>query len=277
MSDHDKIYSTKFQDKIERSTVLMFVLTAIAVAIGGIVEIVPLFYLPNTAMCSSALAGNDPTCNKTEHKDAKGNVISMDKIIWNPATSAHKKLGYGQPGDGEWQPGDGVRPYKPLELAGRNVYIREGCYTCHSQMIRPFRDEKDRYGHYSIAEESMYDHTYQWGSKRTGPDLARVGGKYSDEWHLRHLRYPREVVQESVMPNYFWLENKPVDVEETVQTMKVLTIMPFNPIPKTIYSDEYIAGAAEQLKGKTDMDALVAYLQGLGNHIRFEEGVNYRD
>ncbi|MDZ4201296.1 MAG: cytochrome-c oxidase, cbb3-type subunit II [Gallionella sp.] len=265
MSDHDKIYSTKFQDKIERSTLLMFVMSAFAVAIGGIVEIVPLFYLPNTAMCQ-----NDPTCNNTQHKDAAGNVISMDKIIWNPATSERKTLD-------EWQPGDGVRPYTALETAGRNVYIREGCFLCHSQMIRPFRDEKDRYGHYSIAEESMYDHTYQWGSKRTGPDLARVGGKYSDEWHLRHLRYPREVVPESVMPNYFWLEGKKVDVEETVQTLKVMTMMPFNPVPKNIYTDEYIAGAAAQLEGKTDMDALIAYLQGLGNHVKFEEGVNYRD
>ncbi len=265
MSDHDKIYSTKFQDKIERSTLLMFVMSAFAVAIGGIVEIVPLFYLPNTANC-----GSDPTCNATQHKDQNGNVIQMDKIIWNPATSEHKTLD-------EWQPGDGVRPYKPLELAGRNVYIREGCFLCHSQMIRPFRDEKDRYGHYSIAEESMYDHTYQWGSKRTGPDLARLAGKYSDEWHRRHLKYPREVVPESVMPNYFWLENKPVDVAETVKTMEVLTIMPFNPIPKTIYTDEYIAGAAAQLEGKTDMDALIAYLQSLGNHVKFEEGVNYRD
>jgi cytochrome c oxidase cbb3-type subunit 2 len=270
MSDHGKIYSTKFQDSIERSTVLMFVVTAIAVAIGGIVEIVPLFYLPNTAMCSSALAGADATCNNTQHKDGSGNVISMDKIIWNPATSAHKTLD-------EWQPGDGVRPYKPLELAGRNVFIREGCYTCHSQHIRPFRDEKDRYGHYSIAEESMYDHTYQWGSKRTGPDLARLAGKYSDEWHLRHLSYPRQVVPESVMPNYHWLSGKAVDVAETVQTMKVLTIMPFNPIPKTIYTDAYIDGAAAQLEGKTDMDALIAYLQSLGNHVKFEEGVNYRD
>jgi cytochrome c oxidase cbb3-type subunit 2 len=157
------------------------------------------------------------------------------------------------------------------------VYIREGCYLCHSQQIRPFRDEKDRYGHYSIAEESMYDHTFQWGSKRTGPDLARVGGKYSDEWHRRHLSYPREVVPESVMPNYFWLANSKVDVAETVQTMKVLTIMPFNPIPKTIYTDAYIDGAAAQLEGKTEMEALIAYLQGLGNHIKFEEGVNYRD
>ncbi|MEW5943048.1 MAG: cytochrome-c oxidase, cbb3-type subunit II [Pseudomonadota bacterium] len=265
MSDHDKIYSTKFQDKIERSTILMFVVTAIVVAVGGIVEIIPLFYLPNTAMTSG-----DGTFNNTKHKDKRGNVIPMDKIVWNPATSEHKTLE-------DWQPGDGVRPYKPLELAGRSVYIREGCFLCHSQMIRPFRDEKDRYGHYSIAEESMYDHTFQWGSKRTGPDLARVGGKYSDEWHRRHLRYPREVVPESVMPNYFFLEKNPVNAEETMQTMKVMTKMPFNPVPRTIYSDAYIAGASEQLKGKTELDALVAYLQGLGNHVRFEEGVNYRD
>ena len=252
MSDHDKIYSTKFQDKIERSTVLMFVVTAIAVAIGGIVEIVPLFYLPNTGM-----SGGDGTFNGTAHKDKEGNVVSMDKIVWNPTTSAHKTLE-------DWQPGDGVRPYKPLELAGRNIYIREGCFLCHSQQIRPFRDEKDRYGHYSIAEESMYDHTYQWGSKRTGPDLARVGGKYSDEWHRRHLSYPREVVPESVMPNYFWLAKSNVDVAETVQTMKVLTIMPFNPIPKTIYTDAYIDGAAAQLEGKTELDALIALPAGLG-------------
>lgn len=265
MSDHDKIYSTKFQDKIERNTLLLFVVAAIAVAIGGIVEIVPLFYLPNTAMCQ-----NDPTCNNTQHRDTQGNVIPMDKIIWNPATSAHKTLA-------DWQPGDGVRPYTALETAGRAVYMREGCFLCHSQMIRPFRDEKDRYGHYSIAEESMYDHTFQWGSKRTGPDLARVGGKYSDEWHRRHLRYPRDVVDDSVMPNYFWLENKPVDVTKTVDTLKVMTIMPFNPVPKTIYTDEYINSAAGELSGKTEIDALIAYLQSLGNHVKFEEGVNYRD
>jgi cytochrome c oxidase cbb3-type subunit 2 len=265
MSEHDKIYSTKFQDKIERSTVLMFVVTALAVAVGGIVEIVPLFYLPNTAM-----SGGDGTFNGTAHKDKNGNVIPMDKIVWNPATSAHKTLE-------DWQAGDGVRPYKPLELAGRAVYIREGCFLCHSQMIRPFRDEKDRYGHYSIAEESLYDHTYQWGSKRTGPDLARVGGKYSDEWHIRHLSRPRDVVPESVMPNYFWLADSNVNVAETVQTMKVMTIMPFNPVPKTIYTDAYIEGAAAQLEGKTEMQALIAYLQGMGNHVKFEEGVNYRD
>jgi cytochrome c oxidase cbb3-type subunit 2 len=269
MSDHDKIYSTKFQDAIERKTVLMLVVIVLAVAIGGIVEIPPLFYTPNTAFCSSAL-GADPTCNNTQHKDKEGNAIPMDKIIWNPATSAHKTLE-------DWLPGDGVRPYKPLELAGRLVYIREGCYLCHSQNVRPFRDEKDRYGHYSIAEESMYDHPFQWGSKRTGPDLARVGGKYSDEWHRRHLSHPRDVVPESVMPNYVWLGNMPVNAAETVQAMKVLTIMPFNPVPKTIYTDAYIDGAAAQLEGKTDMDAVIAFLQGLGNHVKFEEGVNYRD
>ena len=144
-------------------------------------------------------------------------------------------------------------------------------------MIRPFRDEKDRYGHYSIAEESMYDHTYQWGSKRTGPDIARVGGKYSDEWHRRHLNYPREVVPESVMPNYFFLDKKMVDVNKTTKTMEVMTRMPFNPVPKTIYSDAYIAGGKAQVEGKTEMDAVIAYLQSLGNHVKFEEGVNYRD
>lgn len=265
MSDHDHIYSTKLQDKIERNTLLMFVLTAITVAIGGIVEIVPLFYLPNTAMCQ-----NDPTCNNTQHKDLQGNTIPMDKIIWNPVTSAHKTLD-------DWQPGDGARPYKPLELTGRYVFIREGCFLCHSQMIRPFRDEKDRYGHYSIAEESMYDHTYQWGSKRTGPDLARVGGKYSDEWHRKHLKYPRDVVPESVMPNFFFLDKNPIDAVKTTKTMEVLTRMPFNPVPKNIYTEAYIKGAAKELEGKTEMDAVIAFLQALGNQVKFEEGVNYRD
>jgi len=265
MSDHDKLYSTKLQDKIERNTLLMFVLTAVAVSVGGIVEIVPLFYLPNTAMCQ-----NDPTCNNTQHKDLQGNAIPMDKIIWNPATSAHKTLD-------EWQPGDGVRPHKALELAGRSIYIREGCFLCHSQMIRPFRDEKDRYGHYSIAEESMYDHTYQWGSKRTGPDLARVGGKYSDEWHRKHLKYPRDVVPESVMPNYFFLDKAAVNVDTAIKTMNVMTKMPFNPVPRTIYTDAYLESAKTELENKTEMDAVIAYLQSLGNHVKFEEGVNYRD
>jgi cytochrome c oxidase cbb3-type subunit 2 len=194
----------------------------------------------------------------------------MDKIIWNPVTSAHKTLE-------DWEPGDGARPYKPLELYGRSIYIANGCFLCHSQMIRPFRDEKDRYGHYSIAEESMYDHTYQWGSKRTGPDIARVGGKYSDEWHRRHLKYPREVVPESVMPNFFFLEKNAIDVPRLQETMRVMTKMPFNPVPKNIYTDAYIAGAAEQVKGKTEMDAVIAFLQSLGNQVSFEEGVNYRD
>jgi cytochrome c oxidase cbb3-type subunit II len=269
MSDHGKLYSTKLQDKVERSTILMFVFTAIAVAIGGIVEIVPLFYLPNTGM------GVDrnrefTNFNNTQHKDLQGNTIPMDKIVWNPATSAHKTMD-------EWQPGDGVRPYKPLELAGRYVFIREGCFLCHSQMIRPFRDEKDRYGHYSIAEESMYDHTYQWGSKRTGPDLARVGAKYSDEWHRKHLKYPRDVVPESVMPNFFFLDKSPIDAVKLEKTMVVMTKMPFNPVPKSIYTDAYIANAKTEVAGKTEMDGVIAFLQSLGNHVKFEEGVNYRD
>jgi cytochrome c oxidase cbb3-type subunit 2 len=226
----------------------MFVLTAIAVAFGGIVEIVPLFYLPNTGMTSA-----DGTFNNTSHKDKQGNAIPMDKIVWNPTTSAHKTLA-------EWQPGDGVRPYTALETAGRAVYIREGCFLCHSQMIRPFRD-----------------HPFQWGSKRTGPDLARVGGKYSDEWHRKHLKYPRDVVPESVMPNYFFLENKMVDGDNIVKTLEVMTKMPFNPVPKTIYTDAYIAGAKKEVEGKSEMDAVIAYLQSLGNHVKFEEGVNYRD
>lgn len=269
MSDHDKIYSTKLQDKIERSTIMMFVYTAIAVAIGGIVEIVPLFYLPNTGMGVDR-NGQFTDFNNTQHKDLQGNPIPMDKIVWNPATSAHKTLD-------EWQPGDGVRPYKALELAGRYVFIREGCFLCHSQMIRPFRDEKDRYGHYSIAEESMYDHTYQWGSKRTGPDLARVGGKYSDEWHRKHLKYPRDVVPESVMPNFFFLDKNPVDAVKLEKTMVVMTKMPFNPVPKSIYTDAYIANAKNEVAGKTEMDSVIAFLQSLGNHVKFEEGVNYRD
>jgi cytochrome c oxidase cbb3-type subunit 2 len=253
MSDHDKIYSTKFQDKIERSSLLMFVMCALAVSVGGIVEIVPLFYLDRTMTHLSP--------------DVKGKVDSKEisPIVWQRQE--------GQSLD-DWKPGDGVRPYKPLELAGRDVYVREGCYLCHSQMIRPFRDEKDRYGHYSVSSESMYDHPFQWGSKRTGPDLARVGGKYSDEWHRRHLKYPRNVVPESVMPNYFWLENGKVDAATVVADMKTLNMMPFNPAG---YTEADIASAAAAVEGKTELDALIAYLQSLGNHIKFTEGVNYRD
>jgi cytochrome c oxidase cbb3-type subunit 2 len=165
----------------------------------------------------------------------------------------------------QWKPGDGIRPYKPLELIGREVYIREGCYLCHSQMIRPFRDEKERYGHYSLASESMYDHPFQWGSKRTGPDLARVGGKYSDEWHRQHLTAPRSVVPESVMPNYVWLHNNVLDGATVASHMRGMRMVG---VP---YTDADIAGAADVVKGKTELDAVVAYLQVLGTMVKFED------
>ena len=171
----------------------------------------------------------------------------------------------------EYEELQGVRPYTALELAGRDVYQREGCYLCHSQMVRPFRDEKDRYGHYSLAVESKYDHPFQWGSKRTGPDLARVGGKYSDAWHIQHLRDPRSVVPESVMPRYPWLDNATIDGEGMIKRLKAMKVLG---VP---YSDEEILGAAEAVEGKTEMDALVAYLQVLGTMINFEPGRDYRE
>jgi cytochrome c oxidase cbb3-type subunit 2 len=155
-------------------------------------------------------------------------------------------------------PAEGVKPYAPLQLAGRDVYVREGCYNCHSQMIRPLRSETERYGPYSVAGESVYDRPFQWGSKRTGPDLARVGGRYSDDWHVIHLIDPRDVVPESNMPGYPWLLENTVDgalVERKMQVLKTLG----DP-----YSDEEIAAAAAAVDGKTEMEALVAYLQGLG-------------
>ena len=234
----DQIHSTKFQDKVERSVFLMFIMLALLLSVGGLVEIVPLFYLDDTM----------------EHN-------KYPEIVWQRKA--------GQSLD-DWQPGDGVRPYKPLELAGRTVYIREGCYLCHSQMIRPFRDEKERYGHYSLASESMYDHPFQWGSKRTGPDLARVGGKYSDEWHRQHLRAPRSVVPESVMPNYPWLEENqldPAEVEATMRAMKVVGVP---------YTEEDFKTAAS-VAGKTELDAVVAYLQVLGTMVKFDETVDYRE
>ena len=158
------------------------------------------------------------------------------------------------------EPAPGVKPYTALQLAGRDVYIREGCYNCHSQMIRPFRAETLRYGHYSVAGESVYDHPFQWGSKRTGPDLARVGGKYSDEWHRVHLNNPRDVVPESNMPEYPWLTKNLVDASAMPAHMKALRRVG---VP---YSDEEIAKAAEDVKGKTEMEAVIAYLQGLGVH-----------
>lgn len=160
------------------------------------------------------------------------------------------------------EPVAGLKPYSPLRLVGRDIYVREGCYNCHSQMIRPFRAETERYGHYSVAGESVYDRPFQWGSKRTGPDLARVGARYSDEWHRAHLDNPRDLVPESNMPGYPWLATTKLDPQEVVPKMRALRRLS---VP---YSDEEIAGAPESLAGKTEQDALVAYLQGLGIHIK---------
>ncbi len=235
----DQIYSTRFQDKMERNIWGLVIVLALVLSVGGIVEIVPLFFLKDTM-----------EYNK------------FPEVVWQ--RQAGQTLN-------DWKAGDGVRPYKALELAGRDVFRREGCYTCHSQMVRPFRDEKERYGHYSLASESMFDHPFQWGSKRTGPDLARVGGKYSDEWHRKHLRAPRSVVPESVMPNYVWLDSAYVDgatIQAHMGGMKMLGVP---------YTDEDIASAADAVQGKTEMDALVAYLQVLGTMVKLEEGKAYRE
>ena len=197
---------------------------------------------------------------------------------------------------------EGMRPYSPLELAGRDIYVREGCYTCHSQMIRPFRDEVERYGHYSLAAESMYDHPFQWGSKRTGPDLARVGDRYSNEWHVQHLIEPRSVVPESVMPSYSFLKETPLEVKNVSMHLEA------NRAVGVPYSDEMIANAAADIKAQadpnadtsgiearypkaklgdfdgdpaklTEMDALVAYLQMLGTLVDFstyDDAAGYR-
>lgn len=234
----DQIHSTKFQDKTERNVFLMVFMLMIVVGIPGAVEIIPLFYL-------------DETMEHNQHPE----------IVWQ--RQAGQTLA-------DWKAGDGIRPYTALELAGRDVYKREGCYLCHSQMIRPFRDEKERYGHYSLASESMYDHPFQWGSKRTGPDLARVGGKYSDDWHMRHLRAPRSVVPESVMPNYPWLDNATVDGAHITRVMKAM---------KTIgvpYTQDDIANGAAEVKGKTELEAVVAYLQVMGTMVKFDEATDYR-
>ncbi len=239
----NQIHSTKLQDKVESNVFVMFVMLAVLLSVGGLVEIVPLFYLKGTM----------------EHN-------KHPEIVWQR-----------EPGEtlADWKPGDGIRPYTALELAGRDIYIREGCYLCHSQMIRPFRDEKERYGHYSLASESMYDHPFQWGSKRTGPDLARVGGKYSDEWHRQHLIAPRSLVPESVMPNYPWLATNMLDGDSVVSMVKAMATLG---VPYT--EDDYGADfsrAAEEVKGKTELDAVVAYLQVLGTMVTFEEGVDYRE
>lgn len=210
-----------FQEKTETNIWLMVICLALGLTVAGLVEIVPLYYLPST----------------------------MEKLTKEE---------------------DGVRPYTALELEGRDIYIREGCYTCHSQMIRPFRDEKERYGHYSLAVESKYDHPFQWGSKRTGPDLARVGGKYSDEWQRQHLIEPKSVVPETVMPAYPWLAANALDTSLTAKKMEALRIVG---VP---YTDAEIAGAPELVKGKTELDAIVAYLQVLGTMVKFQEGKDYR-
>ncbi|HEY6897919.1 MAG TPA: cytochrome-c oxidase, cbb3-type subunit II [Rhodocyclaceae bacterium] len=154
-----------------------------------------------------------------------------------------------------------VKPYDPLRLAGRDIYIREGCYNCHSQMIRPFRAETERYGHYSVAGEFVYDHPFQWGSKRTGPDLARVGGRYSDQWHTIHLLNPRDVVPESNMPAYYWL-NRPLKDGDIGAKMKALRAVG---VP---YTDAEIEGAGKAIEGKTELEAVIAYLQGLGTALK---------
>jgi cytochrome c oxidase cbb3-type subunit 2 len=158
------------------------------------------------------------------------------------------------------QPLPGVKPYPALELAGRDVYVREGCYNCHSQMVRTLRFETERYGHYSLAGESVYDRPFQWGSKRTGPDLARVGGRYPDDWHRAHMHNPRDVVPESNMPAFPWLEQTGVDGNEVTAKMRALKAL------GDPYSEADIAGAAAAVDGKTELDAIVAYLQGLGRH-----------
>lgn len=161
------------------------------------------------------------------------------------------------------EPAPGIKPYPPLQLAGRNIYVREGCYNCHSQMIRTLSFETQRYGHYSVAGESVYDRPFQWGSKRTGPDLARVGARYSDDWHKVHLMNPRDVVPESNMPGYPWLADNTLDVADIQANMRVLQML------DKAYSDDEVAKAGESLNGKTELDALVAYLQNLGNQTDF--------
>jgi len=196
-------------ERIETSNFLMIVLILVVIAVGGLVEIVPLFFHRSTT-----------------------------------------------------EPVAGLKPYEPLQLVGRDIYLREGCYNCHSQMIRPLHAETLRYGHYSVAGEFVYDHPFQWGSKRTGPDLQRVGGKYSDEWQRLHLSGPRDLVPESNMPAYPWLERTEIDPASVPPR---LTAMKRLGVP---YSDADIAGSAAAVKGKTEMDAIVAYLQSLGRHVK---------
>ena len=196
---------------VEKNVGLLAILVILVISVGGLVEIVPLFFLTETT---------------------------------TPAPGVHK--------------------YSALRLEGRDIYIREGCYNCHSQMIRPFRAETERYGHYSVAGESVYDHPFQWGSKRTGPDLARVGGRYSDDWHYAHLNNPRDVVPESNMPSYSWLDAK-LTGDDTATKMKMLNIAVGATCPTCeLYSEQDMANAQKEVADKTEAQALVAYLQGLG-------------
>src|SRR3569623_145004 len=194
---------------IEKNPWLLMTLVVLVVSIGGLAEIVPLYFQKSTT-----------------------------------------------------EPVTGLTPYSPLRLMGRDIYVREGCYNCHSQMIRPFRAETERYGHYSVAGEFVYDRPFQWGSKRTGPDLARVGGRYSDEWHRTHLLNPRDVVPESNMPSYPWLATAKLDPDSVAPKMRALKRL------GDPYTDEDIAKAPKELEGKTEMAALIAYLQGMGTLIK---------
>ena len=167
------------------------------------------------------------------------------------------------------EPVEGVEKYSAMRLEGRDIYVREGCYNCHSQMIRPFRAETERYGHYSVAGEFVYDHPFQWGSKRTGPDLARVGGRYSDDWHEAHLYNPRDVVPESNMPSFPWLFDNKLDGADTAAKMKAMNVVVGATCPKCdLYSDEDVANAQKAVEGKTEAEALIAYLQGLGTALK---------
>jgi len=196
-------------DLIERNQALLIVLVVLVVAVGGLVEIVPLAFQPSVT-----------------------------------------------------EPVAGLKPYTPLQLTGRDIYVREGCYNCHSQMIRPFRAEVERYGPYSVAGEFVYDRPFQWGSKRTGPDLHRVGGRYSDDWHRIHLLNPRDVVPESNMPGYPWLAKTPANAEDIEAKLKALKVLG---VP---YGDDDLKKAKSDLQGKTEMDALIAYLQNLGTTLK---------
>ncbi len=233
------------QASMEKNVWGLLIVMAIVLSIGGLVEIVPLFYMKNTF----------------EHN-------KHPEIVWQSQVAFEDRKPLT-----EWKKGDGIRPYTPLELAGRDAYTREGCYLCHSQMIRPFRDEKERYGHYSLASESIYDHPFQWGSKRTGPDIARLGGKYSDEWHRKHLRAPRSVVPESVMPNYGWLKDTEVDAATIQSHMKGLRMVGV-PYTDADLDLAYIQGLVE---GKNEEDAVVAYLQVLGTMVKLDESKVYRE